>query len=176
MKLYTFGSLTLLVSILISGVAHANKPIDIRENKAIARQVINAPADKVWAEIGRIDGVENFIPTVFKTTSKKGEGLGATRICEHHNGHTLVEKIVAFDEESMTLTYTLLSGGEQWPIENVYNTVQVHPISEQESLLVWVSKYDDIQGSQNPAMVRENTQGGMAMVAAGAKRYIESLN
>lgn len=163
-------------AILFTSLAQANvKPIDDRENRAIARQTIDAPADKVWSEIGRVDGVENFIPTVFKSTSVEGKGKGAERVCVHHDGRELVEKIVAFDEVSMTLTYTLVRGGEQYPIENIYNTVQVHPISETQSLLVWESKYDDKEWAENPKMMEEFTQGGLAMVTAGAKRYIESI-
>lgn len=175
MKTLNTTHILFLAFSLLSCTVNANVSIDSRENKAIARAVIEAPADKVWAEIGRIDGIENFVPTVFKKTSKKGTGLGATRICEHHDGNELVEKIIAFDATSMTLSYTLISGGDMWPIENIHNTVQVHPISETRSLLTWVSKYDDKTESTNPKMMREFTQNGLSMVAAGVKRYIEGL-
>lgn len=171
LKIVVLGS-ALFAASMVQAVA---AQMDDRENKAIVRQVINAPAEKVWQEIGRIDGIENFIPTVFKETSVKGKGKGAERICVHHDGRELVERIVAFDEVSMTLSYTLISGGESFPIENVLNTVQVHPVSATQSLLVWESKYDDRADSENPAMTQEFTQGGLAMAAAGAKRYIENL-
>ncbi|WP_370980975.1 SRPBCC family protein [Agaribacterium sp. ZY112] len=170
-KALTFSSALLFSSFTMAELSDA--PIDKRDNQAIARQVINAPANKVWKEIGRVDGIENFVPEVFASTSVEGEGEGAIRTCVHHDGRKLVEQVVAFDEVSMTLTYTLVDGSEL-PMINMYNTVQVHPINETQSLLVWEAKYDVTEEAENPELVHQYMQGGLSVVSAGAKRYIEA--
>ncbi|MCG8521262.1 MAG: SRPBCC family protein [Pseudomonadales bacterium] len=61
---------------------------------------VKVPAAKIWEVLGDFSSVERFATTI-KTSpivNEKNSGLGAKRKCTFHDGSSLVEEIVDFQE------------------------------------------------------------------------------
>ena len=159
------------VSFFAISEAYAKPQLDSRTDKVLVTQKINASATEVWDILARLDGVEQIVPHMIKSTKVVGEGQGAVRICTDHDGNEFHEEVLAFDNGSKRLAYTLSKG--PMPLQNLVNSIQVLPLQDSSSLLVWSSKFDVPAQIQNPQGMVEMMNGMITMSAQGVKTLAE---
>ncbi len=61
---------------------------------------VNVPASKIWEVLDDFSSIERFSPTVKKSPLLDGQpsGLGTKRLCEFHDGTSVVEEIIQYDK------------------------------------------------------------------------------
>ena len=156
---------------ILSSQLHAGITVDSREDKVQIQQQVDASADEVWALLAKLDGIEQFVPQMFKSSTVAGKGKGAERICTHHNGDKLIEEILAFDSNSRTYTYSVKSG--VMPVADMINRVQVLSLSNNRSLIVWSSKFDLPPSMSDASPIQNMIATGLSAVAKGVKLVAE---
>lgn len=121
---------------------------------------INAPIEKVWANISKASGVNTWLP-VITTCNLDGQGEGAKRQCSSEQGD-LFETIVKIDHTNKVFKYSV-DKQPFFPIENILGTMT---LSENIGCtkLNWDLEFNVANESHFP-MVKEAIEG---MYAAGA--------
>ncbi len=117
--------------------------------KAKASKTINAPANRVWETVSAFSGIERFLPLIAKSTAV-GSGVGATRTCELPDGAQLHERLEKLDDQSRSLTYSIVES--PLPIENYLSTIEVSDAGDGKSTVTWSSTFD-APADQEPAML-----------------------
>lgn len=72
---------------------------------------INASEEQIWNNLRTLEGAENYIPMVTKS-SVEGDGIGAKRICDIQMGDQsfqITEKLEKIDEQQKSLTISIQS-------------------------------------------------------------------
>jgi hypothetical protein len=88
---------------LVSTFALAHGP---SRQKVTETVEINAPADKVWAEIGNFQDM-SWHPAVAKLTGSGGNDANATRVLTLTSGGTIDEKLLSNDPAKMIYKYEI---------------------------------------------------------------------
>jgi len=97
------------------------------------QRTINAPAAEVW-EILRSFGLPYFKDLHY---SLEGAGPGAKRAF-HLPGGRMIEQLVALDDDSRTLHYTILES--PWPVKEYRGTIRVSGQGD-SALVAWSAEY-----------------------------------
>ncbi|GAA4041697.1 SRPBCC family protein [Parerythrobacter jejuensis] len=105
---------------------------------------INCNADTAWGAVGDIGGLERSVPQL--VTRCAYDEATATRTVTFVNGQTLVEPIVARDDDSMTLVWTA-QGGE-WHHHNA--SMHVSANDDGTSNVCWTA--DVLPNDQGPTI------------------------
>jgi carbon monoxide dehydrogenase subunit G len=121
------------------------------------KHIINAPIDKVWANISKATGVNEWLPVI---TACKLDG--DKRVCTTEQGD-MNETILKVDNENKLFRYAIDSQ-PLLPIENIVGTMQVFEV-EGKTQLNWDLDFTLQDGIMLP-MVQQAVEG---MYAAGAK-------
>lgn len=123
---------------------------------------IDAPIDKLWANISKASGVNTWLP-VITSCSLEGQGEGAKRICSSEQGD-LLEKIVKIDHERKIFQYAI----EQQPFFPITNILGTMTVSESmgKSQLNWDLAFDLTDESAFP-MIKEAIEGMYSTGAMG---------
>ncbi|MDX2173868.1 MAG: SRPBCC family protein [Bacteroidota bacterium] len=115
-----------------------------------ASVVVMKPANEVWNELSKINGVEKIAPMITEShimgTGKAEEGC--TRSCKTSDGNTLEEKIVKLDNKNMTYTYEIVKG---MPAK-MTNSFKVIPLGDKACKVIWNSNYSYME---NPMMKKD---------------------
>ncbi len=102
--------------------AHGPSRLKVTESIEIA-----APADKVWAKIGKFDDAA-WIPAVAKTDAKGGSEVGATRVLtlKADGAPTISEELTKYDAAARTYTYKItMVEPKVLPVSNYASTITV---------------------------------------------------
>jgi hypothetical protein len=99
---------------------------------------INTSAEKLWAIVSDFNGLSKFVAAVTKSTIE-GSGVGALRTLTLPDGAQVVEKLESLDEQTKSLSYSIVSG--PMPVENYVSFMKVLEISENQSELEWSSNF-----------------------------------
>lgn len=123
-------------------------------------QKINAPIDKLWANISKASGVNTWLP-VITACSLEGNGEGARRVCKSEQGD-LSETIVKVDHANKVFQYSV-DKQPFFPIADILGTMSLKD-NMGSTQLNWDLEFNISDESQFP-MVKEAIEG---MYAAGA--------
>jgi len=99
---------------------------------------LNAPADRVWADISPFDGVRRL--GAIQDLKIKGEGVGAERTVTLADGGTVVERLDAFDPNNRSFTYSIV-GECPLPVRDYSATVTVSEQGTNAARVDWMSSF-----------------------------------
>jgi Polyketide cyclase / dehydrase and lipid transport len=86
---------------------------------------INAPADKVWAVIGKFQDM-SWHPAFVKTEGTGDNGAGATRKLTLASGGTIDEKLIKYDDAGKSMSYEITAVDVKVvPVTNYASTLSV---------------------------------------------------
>jgi hypothetical protein len=109
--------------------------------KVEVKDRIKAPAEAVWALVRDFGGVTKWNPpSAIEGCSVEGDGIGAVRTLTLPGGAALQERLEAFDEGAMSMSYSF-TGKLLLPLEDYYATMRVLPAGEGECDLEWSSSF-----------------------------------
>lgn len=107
---------------LVPAAASAHGPSRQKVTETIE---INAPADKVWAIIGKFQDM-GWHPAFVKTEGKGDNGPGATRKLTLASGGTIDEKLVKYDDAGKSMSYEITEVDVKVvPVTNYASTLSV---------------------------------------------------
>ena len=98
---------------------------------------IAVPADKAWAVIAAVGGVDKWAPMI-TACRVEGSGAGAKRFCAMAGGANLKEVITGIDHQARRVEYRITEG---LPVE-FEGTIRIAPVDGQRSRVTWYSAYD----------------------------------
>lgn len=139
MKRLAGGFLSLLFA--LSAAPLTASAADAPEMRVEHSIVINAPPDRVWAVAGDFVGLDRWYPLVesSKLILGKNRVVGCTRELTRLNGTKVEEKLIDYDDNLMTLTYTY-AGGQ--PLSSDYfATLTVMDAGYGKSSVVWKARF-----------------------------------
>jgi len=122
---------------------------------------INAPIEKVWANISKASDVDTWMP-VITSCRLEGEGIGAKRVCTTEQG-VLKETVLTIDNKNKTFQYSI-EKQSILPVNDIVGTMKLNDL-DGITELEWTLEFTITDESHLP-MVKEGLEG---MYAAGAK-------
>ncbi|QQA42696.1 SRPBCC family protein [Pelagovum pacificum] len=135
--------------------------------------VIDAPAEKVWAFTRDYNGHGDWHPIIEKSEIEEGrpsDQVGCVRAFTVSDGGFLRERLIAFSDTDRTFTYTILES--PMPIENYVATWRVTPITEGDrSFVEWWADFD--VSPEDEADIRERV--GRNTFAAGIRAIADRV-
>lgn len=115
------AALTLAGTFSMAGTALAHGPT---RQKVVEKITINAPADKVWAQIKDFDALAKWHPAVAKSPADKGNTEGSVRKLELKGGGKLEESLERYNAAGKSYSYRAADGGAL-PVTNYTSTITV---------------------------------------------------
>ena len=109
---------------------------------ALVSAVLDHPVDRVWAHAGRFDGLEHWADGVSEC-AVTGDGVGAVRIVTRH-GRTVREQLDRIDPAGHEISYLILEP-HGMPARNVRGTINLRPLDDGRTEVVWRSHATDFQ-------------------------------
>ena len=119
-------------------------------NLAITKTAqINAPASAVWSKIRDFNALNGWHPAVISDEIIEGENntVGAIRLLTLVDGGTIKEKLLAWDDAGMSLTYNILEG--VLPVSNYVSTLKVETLTDKSSKVTWSGSFNAAAGADN---------------------------
>jgi D-threo-aldose 1-dehydrogenase len=95
-------------------------PIDTHFARATASAEIPASADSVWERIGGFGSLPDWLPYIPRSELSEG---GRVRKLANPNGDTIIERLVAFDNEGRSYSYAIMQA--PFPVTNYLSTLRV---------------------------------------------------
>ena len=138
--------------------------------------VINAPVEKIWKILANVGELQNYDPTVLKSTATSANvnGLGASRKVDMKDGkHWFKEKMTAC-KPNEALTYELTDCN--FPINGLQHSYRFEGIGSQTKVsqdMEYEVKYGFLGLLMDSLMIRKQTDGGVKKFFAGLKEYAE---
>ncbi len=124
-------------------------------------QVIEASADDVWAELRKLDNIDELSSLVAKVDFTGPKGAGGSRVCTSPDGKgKFKENILAFDDANRSYTYQVVEG---IPATGVVSNFKVVDLGYKKSMIVWTSTYEKFM--ENPQMNEEQFNGFLNMAS-----------
>jgi D-threo-aldose 1-dehydrogenase len=154
-------------------VSHdAPLPIDRKkptEAEAAASAEIPASPDQVWQLIGGFDSLPDWLPYI--PNSELSEG-GRVRRLANPKGDTIVERLVAFDNDARSYSYAILQA--PFPVTNYLSTLRVEGTNGgKTSRVEWTGRFTPkgVSDKEASKLFQGIYEDGLKALAAGfAKR------
>ena len=113
---------TLALVALLPWTAEAHGP---SRQKVVESIEINAPAEKVWAAIGKFQDM-TWHPAIGKTEGTGDNGTGAKRTMTLKSGGTIEEALTAYKADAMTYAYEITTVDvKTLPVSNYSSSIRV---------------------------------------------------
>jgi hypothetical protein len=93
-------------------------------------------AETVWQLIGGFGTLPDWLPYI--PSSEPGEG-GRTRTLRNPHGDTIIERLVAFDEDERSYTYAIITS--PFPVADYRSTIRVVAASDGGSTVEWSGEF-----------------------------------
>ncbi len=146
-------------------------------SKLTANIIIDAPPSEVWKSIGNVGEVHKWHPVV-KTSpvlTDNATGIGATRMCNFHDGTSVVEKVIAIDEgKSVTLELSEFS----MPFNTAHGVVTLVELdggrTRVEMDFEYTTKYGPVGWLMDAAMIRPMMTKMFDKVLGGLKHHVQT--
>ncbi len=123
--------------------------------------VVEASADDVWAELRKLDNIDELSSQVAKVAYTGPKGTGGSRVCTSPDGKgKFKENILAFDDTARTYTYAIVEGV---PAMGMVSNFKVVDLGYKKSMIVWTSTYEKFM--KNPQMNEEQLNGFLDMAS-----------
>ena len=134
------------------------------------KSIINAPAEEVWATISDFNGLPNYLEAVV-VSRLEGEGVGCVRIFSLADGTEIIEKLLRFDSEARSLTYSILESS--LPMDDYVATMDLTEESELSCQLHWHSEFGFKEDSTEEEAVK-TVEGVYSLGFKGLKKRHEN--
>jgi hypothetical protein len=105
---------------------------------------IPAAADEVWQTLRDFGGVDKWAPGI-ASLSLSGTGVGAVRTVTYQDGGRAVERLESLNDDSRTLSYTILES--TLPVEGYVASLTVRDLGPPGCEVEWYSTF----GAKGPA-------------------------
>src|ERR1700761_8847694 len=114
---------------------------------ARAASVIDLAVDpeRVWSLIGGFGSLPDWLPFIPVSELKEG---GRVRELTTQDGQTIVERLMAFDEQARRYTYHILQA--PFPVASYYSTLKVSGAGE-SSRVDWAGEFTPVGVSDHEA-------------------------
>lgn len=100
---------------------------------------LDAPADKAWAAIARIDGLDCWFP-IISACRVEGAGVGALRVMTLSSGGEMRDRITDIDADRRWLRYERIS--HPFPVSDYRGAVQIDDDGDARSVLAWTVRFE----------------------------------
>lgn len=127
--------------VVLSGFTQAVWAADAPELKVEHSIVIDAPPEAVWAVAGDFNGIPRWLPTIAESRIILGKNhqVGAIRELVRMNGTRVEEKLLEYETNPMTLTYTYVGGVVA--STDYFATMIVTDAGQGKSKVVWKARF-----------------------------------
>ena len=130
---------------------------------ANAQAILNTPhsPEQVWALIGGFDSLPDWLPFIPESLSSEG---GRVRSLKDPDGNSIVERLMAFDEQQRSYSYTILTS--PFPVTGYLSTLRVKA-DGQGSRVEWFGEFTPVGVSdeQATALFTGIYEGGLQALA-----------
>ncbi len=143
--------LTLLLATILAGTTFSAVADSVKTLKVKEEVTINAPSAKVWEKVSNFNDLGAWHPAVKTTEITNGENnkVGAERLLTLQDGGTINERLLAYNANAKTFSYSIIEG--VLPVSNYESKVTVKPIGKDKSVVTWEGKFKRKDVSANPA-------------------------
>jgi hypothetical protein len=111
--------------------------------RVVVSTVIEAPVDRVWANVRAFDAVEHWLPFVESSPVIEGEGptsVGAVRRVTQDDGGVFDEVLVAHSDAERSYAYTFV--GSPIPVREHRTTLSFRPVTDGDRTFgEWTSRF-----------------------------------
>ncbi len=110
-----------------------------------ASQIIDAPIDRLWAEVADFNHVSVWHPDVTESqleTTNTGtavEDPGVIRIIKLRNGTRVRERLIAIDPEKHRYVYSVLDG--QFPLKDHLSSLSMRAVDAHRTEVTWNASF-----------------------------------
>lgn len=87
-------------------------------------RIVPAPPERVWQLIGGFGSLPDWLPNIPSSILEEG---GRLRRLGTPDGDTIVERLVAFNEEERQYSYAIVEA--PFPVTDYVSTLRVHAVS-----------------------------------------------
>lgn len=138
---------------------------------------INAPIEKIWEALTDIERLDQYDPTVKKSTAVTPEkkGIGAKRKVDMLDGKNWFEEKVTLFEPNQSLEYELTACS--FPVhklKHTYNFEKLGNLVKVKQTMKYQMKYGFLGKIMDALMVRKKSDTGIKKFLAGLKEYSEN--
>lgn len=137
---------------------------------------INAPIEKIWAALANIEELENYDPTVKKSTptTPAKTGADASRKVDMRDGKNWFEEKVTICEPNKTLEFELTACS--FPVHQLKHTYSFHMAGNEttvKQVMRYQVKFGWLGSILDRLMIRKKSNAGIRLFLAGLKAYVE---
>jgi ligand-binding SRPBCC domain-containing protein len=136
---------------------------------------IQAPPERVWAALARLDALHEYDPGISKTEIlSKHEGIGAERQCDIRAGGWFRERVTIW-EPNVEIEFTLYDC--TLPVRELrhrYRLVKEKDGTRVEQTQEYTIKFGAIGAVLDALFVRRKWDAGVKSFFAGLKQYVEA--
>ncbi len=133
------GSIWILA--LLAAFAPAASAVDAPEMKVEHSILINAAPEQVWEVVADFNGLPRWLPTIVESRLILGTNrqVGAIRELTRANGTKVQEKLLEYETNPMTFTYTYLDG--QVGATDYFATMTATDAGGGKTKVVWKARF-----------------------------------
>ena len=129
-------ALVAVAALTVAPLAFANHAIQVSKSVEI-----NAPADKVWADIKDFGALQNWHPAVESTKIDKGgdNKPGTVRVLSLKGGGNITETLTAYSDKGRSMSYKINEG--VLPVAGYSSTITVKAKGKDKATVSWTSRF-----------------------------------
>lgn len=140
--------------------------------------VINAPIEKIWEALSKIDILDKYDPAVKKSTSLSAskEGIGAKRKVDMLDGKNWFEEECTVWQPNEALTYELTACS--FPVHKLKHSYLFEKMGNQikvKQVMEYQMKFGFLGKIMNVLMVRKQSDAGIKKFFNGLKSFTEKI-
>lgn len=142
--------LTLLLATILAGTTFNAIADSVKTLKVKEEVTINATSAKVWERVSNFNDLGAWHPAVKTTEIIAGENnkVGAERLLTLQDGGTIKERLLAYNANAKTFSYSIIEG--VLPVSNYESKVTVKPMGKDKSVVVWEGSFKRKDLSEKP--------------------------
>ena len=110
-----------------------------------ASRIIDAPIDRLWAEVADFNNIAAWHPDVTQShlenasAGPAGAHAAEIRVLTLRNGTVVRERLVAIDHKGHRYTYSVLDG--QLPLKNHISSMAMRPLDAHRTEVTWSASF-----------------------------------
>ena len=133
-------------------------------------ETIDAPADRVWEQLGNFRGIE--IGPGVESVEYEGEGVGMTRTMNLSIG-TVIEQLDEYDDAVRRYAYSIVNEDCPLPFANYSASLQLEEAGEGQTEVVWTGTFEPKNVSEEKAVKLARTLYTNAIAGARSAMGLE---
>lgn len=138
--------------------------------------IINAPIEKIWAALANIEELENYDPTVKKSSALTAEksGVGASRKVDMRDGKNWFQEKVTVCQHHEALEFELTACS--FPVHQLKHTYSFHTAGNRttvKQVMEYQVKFGWLGSIMDSLIIRKKSNAGIRLFLEGLKAYVE---